>query len=313
MAATAFVALFTISAAEGQTATGFYRGTATNPSLAGASGDGVLRMSYLSLFPGSGFKLNNFHVTFDRFYEALHGGAGVSFTSEQAGGLLNDTRMSFSYSYHLRAARDLYILAGMSSGFIFRGFNRSDLLFPDQIDPLLGPVLQGSETVSSQSRFLYDMGAGFTFVYKNSMASVDAGHLFSPDLSGAGIQGAKLPVRITIQAFSRIATGAEGLSFVPYGEFTSAGYFKRFSAGTALEYQNLGAGLLWQNTPAGSALQPSLTIRTGRLALHYSVMFSASPGNQALAPVSMHRAGITTGLNIVDKRKTVMTIILPHL
>ena len=52
--------------------------------------------------------------------------------------LVNDLRGGLSYSYFLQAGRDLYINAGLSASFFHRGFNFSDAVFPDQIDPMGG-------------------------------------------------------------------------------------------------------------------------------------------------------------------------------
>lgn len=309
---TAFTCLL-LTPAEGQQVTGFRRGAASNPALAGAGGNGSISVSYMSLYPGSGYGLHNLYFSWDSFFEALNGGLGVGVSSEQSGNLFNDTRLNFSWSYHLRASRELYFFGGLSSGLIYRGFRNSSLIFPDQVDPISGPVLPTAEQVISPYNLLFDMGAGFSLIYREMLFSVDMAHLFRPYLSQPGAAGTRLPVCISAQFFTRLNTGAGDLFAVPYLEATLSGNYRRVSAGGVLEYKNLGTGVLWLITSAGNAMQPSFSAGTGRLRVSYSVRVGLSGRSGALPLMLMHQAGITTGLNIVDKRKAIRAIYLPEL
>ncbi len=292
---------------------GFMTGASDNPSLSGAEGDGNLRMVYVSNYPGRGYGLNTFHISYDTFLEPLHGGLGLAISSDVAGNLMNDTRTMFSWSYHLRASRDLYILAGMSSGLIYRGFNSSNLIFPDQIDPLNGAVLPGAETMLHPVSLFYDMGVGFTVIYHNTVISVDAAHLFRPDLSRSGIPGAELNRLYTLKTYTRLEAGRSNFSIVPYGEFSAEKGRYGGAAGGFVEYGPLGMGVLWIHAGYGGAVQSSLSVTSGRFSWLYGFTFSSASGENSLPFGVTHRVGIRAGLNIVEKRKTIKAINLPEL
>ncbi len=292
---------------------GFAAGTGKNPSFAGMEGDGVLRLVYQSLFPGGGYNLNSYHLSYDVFLEPINGGVGVAASSDHSGGILSDTRVRFAWSYHLRATKELFVFAGINAGFIHRYFNTSGLIFGSQIDPLNGIGVQQGENVNYPSSLFYDMGAGFTILYRNSFLSFDASHLFRPDLSRSGIQGADLARIYTLQAFSRQDLGRDGICLVPYAEIAASRKDYRVALGSALEYNSLGLSALWLRSAVGNSIQTGCSIKMERLTLNYAFSFLAGGSESGLPFGLMHQAGIRLGLNIVDKRYIVKAIILPEL
>ena len=94
-----------------------------NPALSGSEGDGVLRMSYLNFYPGNSFNLNSVYLSYDSYFPGLHGGTGFYLSEDYLGGILNDLRGGFSYSYFLQAGKDLFINAGLTASFFHRGYN----------------------------------------------------------------------------------------------------------------------------------------------------------------------------------------------
>jgi len=73
----------------------------TNPAFAGGSGDGILRLSYLNFYPGNSYDLHSFFVSYDTYIPQVHGGGGFFVSNDYIGGIVNDVRGGFSYSYHL--------------------------------------------------------------------------------------------------------------------------------------------------------------------------------------------------------------------
>lgn len=72
---------------------------AGNPALAGAEGDGTLRLSYLNFYPGKGYNLNSFFVSYDSYIPAAHGGGGFWLSNDIQGSIINDLRGGLSYAY----------------------------------------------------------------------------------------------------------------------------------------------------------------------------------------------------------------------
>jgi type IX secretion system PorP/SprF family membrane protein len=302
-----------IGRAEAQQTAGYHHGPGGNPSFAGSEGTGKLRMIYGSTYPGSGYNLNSFHLSFDTFYEPVHGGAGFSLTSEHPGGLMNDIRGSVIYSYHLQASRELYFFAGMSAGVIYRSFNSGKLIFPDQIDPLNGAVLPGNEVIGDPSSLFFTMGTGFMMVYRSLVAAVDIANLFQPDLTEGAVPGAGLPRTYTMQVHSRFGTANKELFLSPYAELSSGGDNLLFAAGGTVEYGRAGVGVSWISEAARNSFQTTLKAGHGNIDYLYSFRFSPFGKYPGLPFVVMHQAGIHISLNIVNKRNTIKTIFFPHL
>lgn len=299
--------------ASGQQTVGYSYGSVRNPAFAGAKATGQIGIFYNSVYPAGGYGLNSFSLSFDTFLERAHGGAGFNLVSDHPGGLMNDISGNLVYSYHLRAGRDLYFFAGMSAGVIYRSYNTGRLIFPDQIDPLNGAVLPGNEIINRPAYLFFDMGAGVMMIYRSLVVSLDADHLFQPDISSGAIPGATLPRSFTLQAFNRFKTSDEQLSLIPYIEVSAGGGQFLFAAGGAAEYGKLGLGILGVSEMSGTSIQTSVKSGHGNLEYFYSFRFSPFSKNPGLPFSLLHQAGMQFSLNIVDKRNSIKTILFPHL
>jgi type IX secretion system PorP/SprF family membrane protein len=301
------------SNASGQQIVGYSYGSGRNPAFAGAEATGRIGVFYHSVYPAGGYGLNRYSLSFDTFIEPAHGGAGFNLVSDHPGGLMNDISGNLVYSYHLRAARDLYFFAGMSVGLIYRSYNSGRLIFPDQIDPLNGAVLSGNEVINRPSYLFFDMGAGVLMTYRSLVVSIGADHLFQPDISSGAIPGATLPRSYTLQAFNRFTTSDDQLVLIPYVEITAGGGEYLLAAGGAAEYGRLGLGLLGVSEMSGTNIQISAKAGHGNMDYFYSFRFSPFSKNPGLPFSLLHQAGIQFSLNIVDKRNSIKTILFPHL
>jgi len=166
---------------------GFQMIVMNNPAFSGSEGDGMLRLSYLNYYPGNNYNLHSVYCSYDSYFPGLHGGAGFYVSDDYQGGIINDFRGGVSYAYFLQADKDLYINGGLSASIHHRGFNFSNVLLPDQIDPLGGESLVSSEILSAKGQTVFDVGAGFLFIYKNFFGGLSINHLAEPDLSPTGL------------------------------------------------------------------------------------------------------------------------------
>ena len=129
-----------------------------------AEGDGVIRLSYLNYYPGNNYDLHSVYFSYDSYFPQLHGGAGIYLADDYLGGIINDFRGGFSYAYFLQAGKDLFINGGLSASIYHRGFNFSNAVLPDQIDPLGGVSIPSSEVLASPGKTVVDIAAGFLFI-----------------------------------------------------------------------------------------------------------------------------------------------------
>ncbi|MDP4222265.1 MAG: hypothetical protein Q8868_03035, partial [Bacteroidota bacterium] len=78
-----------------------------NPGITGCGVEGVMRISYLNFFPGKGYNFHSGFISYDSYFPAIHGGAGIYISDDYAGGIMNETRGGISYAYYLQAGREL--------------------------------------------------------------------------------------------------------------------------------------------------------------------------------------------------------------
>jgi type IX secretion system PorP/SprF family membrane protein len=293
-----------------------YQGTMiSNPALTGSEGDGLLRLSYQNLYPGNNYNLHSVCLSYDSYFPSLHGGAGFYLSDNYMGGMINDLKGGFSYSYFFRAGTDLFIGAGLSASFFHRGYDFSGTILPDQIDPLDGVVNISGESLSSRGKTVFDVGTGFLFIAGRVFGGIAFNHLTEPDLSNSELASNRLYRNILFHASGKIDIDAGKKLFLrPTGKIEfSKGLFTA-GAGAVFETRNLSINsVLLADNLKNIDLQAGFSVKTGILVVFYNYRFNIASG-ESLLPVSlMHSTGIALSLNNVDKRKTVKTINFPEL
>jgi type IX secretion system PorP/SprF family membrane protein len=293
-----------------------YQGTMiSNPALTGSEGDGLLRLSYQNLYPGNNYNLHSVCLSYDSYFPSLHGGAGFYLSDNYMGGMINDLKGGFSYSYFFRAGTDLFIGAGLSASFFHRGYDFSGTILPDQIDPLDGVVNISGESLSSRGKTVFDVGTGFLFIAGRVFGGIAFNHLTEPDLSNSELASNRLYRNILFHASGKIDIDAGKKLFLrPTGKIEfSKGLFTA-GAGAVFETRNLSINsVLLADNLKNIDLQAGFSVKTGIIVVFYNYRFNIASG-ESLLPVSlMHSTGIALSLNNVDKRKTVKTINFPEL
>ncbi|TFG40576.1 MAG: type IX secretion system membrane protein PorP/SprF, partial [Bacteroidia bacterium] len=264
-----------------------------NPAFAGSNMDGTLRLSYLNFYPGNNYNFHSFFLSYDSYFQTLHGGAGFYLTNDYIGGIMNDLRGGMSYSYFLQAGKDLYINAGLSASFFNRGFNYSSAVFPDQIDPMGSVSLPTSQLISNENRTVFDAGTGFIVVYKNLAGGFALTHLTQPDLDGGGssVERLKLKYLIHLIADFDLKKGT-GLKILPLASVELQGKYLCAGAGAVIEsnYMSVSSVLLVNNNK-NIDVQAGFSIRREKLALFYNYRFNLGSGNSLIPFSVMHQTG----------------------
>ena len=103
------------------------------PSMAGSANEGRLVMNYRDQWPRLSGRFVTYAVSFDQFVEEYNSGIGLSLMHDNAGSSkLTTTRAGLSYSYRIKAGRDLYVQPGLQSYYFQRKINFDQLTFADQ-------------------------------------------------------------------------------------------------------------------------------------------------------------------------------------
>lgn len=294
---------------------GFQQIVMLNPSLAGIEGNGILRLIYHNHYPGRGFNLHTVSVSYDTYLPLLHGGVAGFVSNNYNGGIINDIKGGFSYSYHFQAGRNTFAYAGLSSGLRHRGIYSGGIILPDQIDPLLGAVLPPSEVIAERGRTIFDVGTGFSVISGKYFAGLSVNHLAKPDAEGSGIPSDVLKRRVTIFASAVFTSGLRNrINFRPVILFDMAGndYFNAAGAVVSTEAIAVNA-MLVMNRSRNISMQGGLALKQRGNLFFYNYCFNLT-SQYGILPVSLyHQGGISVSLNNVEKRKTIKTINFPEM
>jgi type IX secretion system PorP/SprF family membrane protein len=286
-----------------------------NPAFSGSRGEGILKLVYRDYYPGNNLNLNSVFLSYDTYLEPIQGGIGFYLLESRLGDILNDLRSGASYSYHLRAGNDLYINAGFMASLIYRSYNKTKLVFPDQIDPILGPVLETGEIIDFRPRILFDVSVGFLISYKNFNSGVAISHLGKPDLSGRNVEDGRLKRRLTFHADAIFETGLQGLKVQPLFFTNLQGQFLSGAAGGGVIFNPLTISVLFHidSNDGIYAMQPGFAFETGRFTIGYNYFFNAFKVDTAIPRSHSNLLSISISLNNVDNSGVMKAINLPKL
>jgi type IX secretion system PorP/SprF family membrane protein len=287
-----------------------------NPALAGTDGEGNLRLSYLNYYPGNSYNLNSVYFSYDSYFPVLHGGAAMFITNEYEGGIINDVRGGLSYSYYLKAGKDLFINAGLSASVFHRGYNFKGAVLPDQIDPVGGVTIPSSETLVNGGKTVFDIGAGFLVTSGNISGGFSVNHLAEPDLSSQGESVTnKLKRKITAHVSADfdlkndLNMKLQPLAFMEFQDDYLGG-----GAGAAFSIKYLAINLLILGDNGNNLnIQSGFSLVTGRLSIFYNYRFNIVSGNSLMPFSLLHQTGLAFSLNKVDKRNIIKTINFPKM
>ena len=286
-----------------------------NPSMTGVSGEGTLRLSYLNFFPGNGYNLHSLYLSYDSYIPALHGGAAAYLVEDYLGGSVNNIRGGLSYSYFLRAGEDLFINAGLTFSVYHQGYNFSNSVLPDMIDPLGGVVYPSAEALKSSGRTVFDIGTGFSFVKSWLSGGISVMHLAEPDMSLQGMAKETIDRKFFVHVNGDLPLGKSTKFFarpVVYGSYQEK--FIAAGGGLSIENEHIGVNVIGNGDSSGNLnMQTGFSLKTGIIMFSYAYRFNLISGNSLMPMSLLHQTGLAISLYNVDKRNNIKTINFPKL
>jgi len=286
-----------------------------NPAMSGSEGDGTLRLSYLNLYPGNGYNLHSLYLSYDSYFQQLHGGASFYLAEDYLGGAVNNIRGGISYSYFLQAGEKLFINAGLTGSVFHQGYNFINSVLPDQIDALGGVVYPSAETLNSSGHTVFDLGTGFVFISGWFSGGLAVLHLAEPELSSSGIQKEQMKRKLYMHLCGDLPVGKSRKLFLrPVTYVSYQGDFFLAGGGLSVENEHIALNAITMGDNAGNVnLQTGFSFRAGIMRINYNYRFNIMTGNNMMPMSLLHQTGLAFSLYNVDKRKTVNTINFPKL
>lgn len=294
---------------------GFQTITGTNPAFSGSEGNGTLRLSYFNFYPGKNYNLHSVYLSFDSYFEELHGGTGFYLANDYLGGIINDIRVGFSYAYFLQAGENIFINAGLSASVFHRGFNFSGAVLPDQIDLLgnISPV--SSESLANRGKTAFDVGAGFLVISGRFFAGFSVNHLAQPEINSGGSDRDKLKRKLSFHFAADFSADKRDIFIVrPVLMAELQGDFLTTGAGVAAQIRNIAVSAVAIRNNSGSFdAKTGFMVNSGKISFLYNYCFNLHSDNSLLPFSLFHQAGIAVSLFNVEKSNRIRTIILPGL
>ena len=308
-----FTIFWRVSGQETNYGPGYQTIVVNNPAYTGSGGDGTMRVSYLNFYPGNSYNFHSVYFSYDSYYPAIHGGAGIYLSDDYLGGIVNDIRGGLAYSYFLQAGKELYINAGLSASFFHRGFNFGDAVLPEQIDQMGGISIPPSEILINRSKMVFDIGTGFLFIYRRFFGGFGITHLAQPDPGFSGSSADKIKRKYFMNAAMDFDLDkSNNLKIRPVAALEIQESLLTGCLGAVIESNYLSVNsLLFLNNNRNIDLQAGFSLRKERLAIFYNYKFSLKSGNSLMPFSLMHQTGLAFSLNNVEKRIKVRTINIP--
>lgn len=285
-----------------------------NPAFSGAAGKTALRISSCSFLPGGGFGLNSLFASIDGFVPQLHGGASLWISNDFLGDVTNELQSGVTYAYHLKAGENLFFNAGMTASVINIGINRSELVFPDDLDPYGGVISASDENYSGSGITRFDIGSGFTVASGVWYGGFAVMHLARPYMSESQKSENRLPRKYIVEGGTEIPFGSGDATISPSLAMIMQGKGFIADAGFSVSLKQLSAALsCWYIKDGMTAIQTSAGWigKTTSLCLSYS--YNLDIPQNTLPSTAIVKLSVSIFFNDVEKRKVFHIIKLPEM
>lgn len=231
--------------------------TILGPSFAGLHYETKAVMNYRNQWPGistNAFITSAFAL--DHYFENRNSGVGIGVLRDQAGaGNLSLTDFNFSYSYNLKATREINVRPGIGFKYSMRGLDFYELTFADQLKNIDNPVQTTIETPPEEGIGYFDAVASILVYAENYWGGVTVDHLFMPNQTFFG-EDAKLDM--LIQAYGgykvylrdkRYRAKRKGESLTFSFLYKMQGKFKQLDIGAYWQRKELFTGIWYRGLP----------------------------------------------------------------
>lgn len=232
-----------------------------NPAYAGSENGWRVSVNYRNQWPSLQGQFNTANFSADMGIKEVQGGVGLLVLNDKTGKNAYNTNASYlnlQKLVRIKSTANQLLVAyfGAQVGFVQKKYDWNNLVFSDQIDPVLG-VIQGTSAVkpeNSQKNYA-DFGAGSVIRYKTnnhySSFGLAISHLNRPNQSfyGADI---RLPMRWTIHYITQLPIHVSASDKVvhtflsPTVFVQKQGYSEELNVGLKLHQDFMYAGLAYR-------------------------------------------------------------------
>lgn len=229
-----------------------------NPAFTGSGYAPRIGAAYRNQWTGFNNAYRTYAAYYDQNLDRLNSGIGFNLEGDDAGnGILRTMRFSALYAYRLKINDDLGVKIGVEAGFQQTAIDWDQLVFPDQLDPINGPVIITSEQRPDQlSKTAFDISSGLLLLNPRFWLGVSIKHLNAPNQSYLLINdnlSRGLPLRYALHGGTEITVKAGNklrpASFIsPNFLFLSQGPYRQLNMGAYAAIGPVFGGAWYRHT-----------------------------------------------------------------
>jgi len=226
-----------------------------NPAFTGTNALPRVILGYRNQYPKQGNTYVTYNLTYDKFVNSTHGGIGFQTMYDvQLNGVISSLYTSFLYAEHFTVNDRLFFSMALQTGFIYKQFNITGLIFPGMIDQGTGTISGNTPLMTENGqRLMPDISFGIVGEFDDTYFGLALHHLTQPDQSViTGDQVGRLPIKITLHAGAKGHDFHRGLlsrefTLSPNVVYQQQGSFKQINAGLYMKEDWLTFGLWYRN------------------------------------------------------------------
>lgn len=292
-----------------------------NPALAGATICPRAIVNYRNQWPSIEKAFITYNASYDQYVDFLHGGVGLLFTADRAGGgNLNTTMISLMYAYKFNITSRIYASAAAQVTYYQRRLVWENLLFEDMIDPQTGVINPTSEKQPDQQRIgVPDFTAGVFAGYEDLVyGGISVSHLSQPDIGFYADANSQLYMKITVHAGSVINLTKGGgydedkeFSISPNILYQQQFNFHQLNVGCYLTFDPFIGGIWFRhNFENADAIIPFAGVHYKNLRVGYSYDITLS--NLKGSSGGAHEVSASWQFPCIEKRRHIRAIKCPR-
>ncbi len=237
-----------------------------NPAFTGTMELPRVILNYRNQWPQKGATYITYSVSYDQISKKMNTGFGFQIIRDrELNNVINSSSAIFSYSYHIKLDDRKFMNLGLQAGVVLKQFNTSNLIFPSDIDQLIGEVIDSEiNNFSDEKKLFPDFAVGALGQQNDFFWGVGVHHINQPNESIIeGDQKGDLPVKVTLHVGARSRKLHHGLlsreyTISPNILYQQQGSFKQL---------NLGIYMIEKSFLFGSWFRNNIDIRPDAIIL----------------------------------------------
>lgn len=183
-----------------------------NPAFAGNSGAPRLTMSYRNQWPALNKAFITYSASVDFRIKNTNSNLGFLIVNDsQADGALQETRSNLIFAHGVNLNRKYFLKFGFQAGFVQTAVDRTKLIFPSMIDPLVGINMNNSEIQDAYSRNFIDFSVGIACFSKKLYFGASFHHIAKLGISSEFDKYEFLPEKLSLHFGTTIEVKNTGL------------------------------------------------------------------------------------------------------